>query len=118
MPKIGLTKDALAGPFDRANHPNYCWFTKVPLENRMTADYPVTSRNRLRSDEEEDYAVPVWCAVQPLRTVLGEPEECPRQLPGVTPEAGGMASYVPGRRFDEVMLESYGRAYPTSIEPL
>jgi len=63
------------------------------------------------SDEEEDYAVPVWCAVLPLRTVLGEPEECQRQLPGVAPATGGMASYVPGRRFDEVMLETYARAY-------
>jgi hypothetical protein len=63
------------------------------------------------SDEEEDYAVPVWCAVLPLRTVLGEPEECPRQVPRVTPEAGGLGSYVPGRRFDEVMLETYARSY-------
>jgi uncharacterized protein len=69
------------------------------------------------SDEEEDYAVPVWSAVLPLRTVLGEPEECPRQLPGVTPEAGGVASYVSGRRFDEVMLENYAKSYLTSTEP-
>jgi nitroimidazol reductase NimA-like FMN-containing flavoprotein (pyridoxamine 5'-phosphate oxidase superfamily) len=63
------------------------------------------------SDEEEDYAVPVWCAVLPLRTVIGEPEECPRQLPGVTAEAGGMAAYTPGRRLDEVMLETYRQSY-------
>ncbi len=63
------------------------------------------------SDEEEDYAVPVWCAVLPLRTVLGEPRGCPRQVPGVTPEAGGLGSYVPGRRFDEVMLETNARSY-------
>ena len=61
------------------------------------------------SDEEEDYSVPVWCAVLPLRTVFGEPEECPRQLPGVTSEAGGMGSYVPGRRLDEVMSETYAK---------
>jgi nitroimidazol reductase NimA-like FMN-containing flavoprotein (pyridoxamine 5'-phosphate oxidase superfamily) len=31
-------------------------------------------------DEEEDYAtVPAWSAVVPVRTVLGEAEECPRQ---------------------------------------
>jgi uncharacterized protein len=69
------------------------------------------------SDEEEDYGVPVWCAVLPLRTVLGEPEECPHQLAGATPEAGGMAGYVAGRRFDEVMLESYARSYPRSVDP-
>lgn len=64
------------------------------------------------SDEEEDYALPVWCAVLPLRTVIGAPEECPRQIPGVTPEAGGMAAYTPGRRLDEVMLETYRKTYP------
>jgi uncharacterized protein len=69
------------------------------------------------SDEEEDYAVPVWCAVLPLRTVLGEPEECPRQLPGVTPNASGMLGYTPGRRFDQVMAESYRKAYPSEIDP-
>jgi hypothetical protein len=64
-------------------------------------------------DEEEDYAtVPAWSAVVPVRTVLGEAEECPRQLPGVTREAGGMAGYVAGRPLDEVMLESYRAAYP------
>ncbi len=63
------------------------------------------------SDEEEDYAVPVWCAVLPLRTVLGEPEECPRQLPGATPEAGGIGGYVAGRAFEDVLLESYRAVY-------
>ena len=61
------------------------------------------------SDEEEDYAVPVWCAVLPLITTIGAAEECPRQLPGVTPAAGGMESYVPGRRLDEVMSETYAK---------
>ena len=67
------------------------------------------------SDEEEDYAVPVWCAVLPLRTVLDEPEACPRQLPGMTPADGGMAGYTPGRRLDQVLLESYREAYPVVI---
>jgi nitroimidazol reductase NimA-like FMN-containing flavoprotein (pyridoxamine 5'-phosphate oxidase superfamily) len=69
------------------------------------------------SDEEEDYAVPVWCAVLPLRTVLGDPEGCPRQLPGVRADAGGMAGFAPGRRFDEVMVESYRSAYPATNDP-
>lgn len=64
------------------------------------------------SDEEEDYALPIWCAVLPLRTVIGEAEACLRQVPGATPEASGMSAYTPGRRLDEVMLEAYHRAYP------
>jgi nitroimidazol reductase NimA-like FMN-containing flavoprotein (pyridoxamine 5'-phosphate oxidase superfamily) len=64
------------------------------------------------SDEEEDYAVPVWCAVLPVRTVLGEPAECPRQLPGVTPAAGGLGNFGAGRRIEDVMLANYQAAYP------
>jgi hypothetical protein len=37
-------------------------------------------------------------------------------LPGVTPEEGGLGGYVPGRRFDEVMLESYARLYPDPVD--
>lgn len=57
-------------------------------------------------DEEADYATPVWTALIPLATVLGAPEECPRQMPGVSQAAGGMAAYRKGRRLDEVMAET------------
>ncbi len=57
-------------------------------------------------DEEADYAHPVWAALIPLTTVLGAPQECPRQLPGVTAAAGGMAAYREGRRLDDVMAET------------
>jgi uncharacterized protein len=61
-------------------------------------------------DDEDDYAVPAWTALLPIRTVLGAPEECPRQLPGVTrPEA--MSGYIAGRNLDDIMRESYGRLY-------
>jgi nitroimidazol reductase NimA-like FMN-containing flavoprotein (pyridoxamine 5'-phosphate oxidase superfamily) len=57
------------------------------------------------SDDEEDYTLPVWCARLPVRQVLGEPEECPRQLPGLTvPE--GLRGYQAGRSLDEVLLEA------------
>ena len=64
------------------------------------------------SDDEEDYALPIWCAVVPLHTTIGEAEPCPRLAAGTTPESGGMASYTPGRSFDEVMLETYRKMYP------
>jgi len=62
-------------------------------------------------DDEEDYAVPAWTALIPIRTVIGEAEECPRQLPGVT-RPDGMAGYVDGRNLDAVMLEAYRALYP------
>ena len=34
-------------------------------------------------DDEEDYALPIWAGVLPVRTVLGAAEPCPRLLDGV-----------------------------------
>lgn len=34
-------------------------------------------------DDEEDYALPIWSGVIPVRTVVGAPEPDPRNLPGV-----------------------------------
>jgi nitroimidazol reductase NimA-like FMN-containing flavoprotein (pyridoxamine 5'-phosphate oxidase superfamily) len=66
-------------------------------------------RNEPVHDDEADYAVPVWTALLPITTVLGEAQQCPRQMEGVTrPE--GMSGYVAGRRLDEVMIEAYRKA--------
>jgi uncharacterized protein len=63
------------------------------------------------SDDEEDYVLPVWAARIPVRQVLGEPDPCPRQLPGLeVPE--GMKGYTAGRPLDEVLLEAYHTTYP------
>jgi hypothetical protein len=57
------------------------------------------------SDDEEDYALPIYAALYPVRQVLGEPEECPRQYPGLeVPE--GLRGYRAGRTLDEVLLEA------------
>jgi nitroimidazol reductase NimA-like FMN-containing flavoprotein (pyridoxamine 5'-phosphate oxidase superfamily) len=63
-------------------------------------------------DDEEDYAVPAWTALLPVRTVIGEAEECPRQMPGVArPEQ--MADWAAGQPLDQVMLDTYRRLYPS-----
>jgi nitroimidazol reductase NimA-like FMN-containing flavoprotein (pyridoxamine 5'-phosphate oxidase superfamily) len=65
------------------------------------------------ADEEEDYALPIWTARIPVRQVLGEPELCPRQAPGLAvPE--GMKGYQAGRSLDEVLLEAYHMTYSTN----
>jgi nitroimidazol reductase NimA-like FMN-containing flavoprotein (pyridoxamine 5'-phosphate oxidase superfamily) len=61
-------------------------------------------------DEEEDFALPVWGGVVPLRIVVGALEDCPRLPDGVKP-AGDLAPYADGRVLDEVFLETYRRAY-------
>jgi nitroimidazol reductase NimA-like FMN-containing flavoprotein (pyridoxamine 5'-phosphate oxidase superfamily) len=63
------------------------------------------------ADDEEDYALPVWTARIPVRQVLGDPEPCPRQLPGLAVPAG-MKAYTAGRLLDEVLLEAYHTTYP------
>jgi nitroimidazol reductase NimA-like FMN-containing flavoprotein (pyridoxamine 5'-phosphate oxidase superfamily) len=63
------------------------------------------------SDEEEDYALPVWTARIPVRQILGEPEPCPRQMSGLdVPE--GLRGFRAGRPLDEVLLEAYHKTYP------
>jgi len=63
-------------------------------------------RNETMGDDEEDYAVPAWTALLPIRTVVGAAQECPRQMAGVTrPE--GMSSYRTERNLDEIMLEAH-----------
>ena len=57
------------------------------------------------SDDEEDYALPIWSARYPVRQVIGEAEPCPRQHPDAAVPSG-MAPYQPGRTLDAVMLEA------------
>ncbi|WP_334176511.1 pyridoxamine 5'-phosphate oxidase family protein [Pseudoxanthobacter sp.] len=56
-------------------------------------------------DDEADYGQPVWAGVVPVHTVVGEPEPCPRVLPGTLP-AAGLGPYRPGRPFDEALREA------------
>jgi hypothetical protein len=61
-------------------------------------------------DDEEDYAVPAWTALFPIRTVVDAAQECPRQMKDVTrPE--GMSSYRAQRNLDEVMLECHRKVF-------
>jgi nitroimidazol reductase NimA-like FMN-containing flavoprotein (pyridoxamine 5'-phosphate oxidase superfamily) len=61
-------------------------------------------------DEEEDYAVPAWTALIPVRQVLGAAKECPRQLPGLAAPAW-TALYPEDRRLDEAVAEAYRAHY-------
>jgi len=67
-------------------------------------------RNERLHDDEDDYAIPAWTAELPLRTVLGPITECPRQSLGVV-QPPEMSAYQEGRRFDEIMLETYRQHY-------
>lgn len=55
-------------------------------------------------DEEADYALAIYAARIPVRTVLGDIEPCPRLLADVQ-RPDGLAGFTAGRTLDEVMLE-------------
>jgi len=63
------------------------------------------------SDDEEDYALPIWAARIPVRQVLGEAEPCPRQLAGVTVPPG-MAGYSNGRLLEDALQQAYRITFP------
>lgn len=62
------------------------------------------------ADDEEDYSLPIHAERLPIRTVIGEPEPCPRLLPGIERPVG-LAAYRTGRPLEEALAEAYAEAY-------
>lgn len=61
-------------------------------------------------DNEEDYALPIYAERLPVRTVLWEPEPCPRLLEGVK-RGEDLSAYRPGRLLEDALREAYAEAY-------
>lgn len=61
-------------------------------------------------DDEEDYALPIYAERLPVRTVIGEPEPCPRLMQGVE-RGADLAAYRPGRPLEDALREAYAEAY-------
>ncbi len=61
-------------------------------------------------DEEEDYALPIYAERLPVRTVIGEPEACPRLMEGVR-RGDDLKAYRPGRPLEEALREAHAGAY-------
>lgn len=61
-------------------------------------------------DEEEDYALPIYAERLPVRTVIGEPEACPRLMEGVR-RGEDLKAYRPGRSLEEALREAHAEAY-------
>lgn len=62
-------------------------------------------------DEDEDWGLPIYAEVIPLRTVLGEPIPCPRLVAGVQRHSS-LRSYQPGRALEAALREAYELNYP------
>jgi nitroimidazol reductase NimA-like FMN-containing flavoprotein (pyridoxamine 5'-phosphate oxidase superfamily) len=64
-------------------------------------------------DDEEDYLLPIYAERLPVRTVIGDPEPCPRLLAGVTrPEE--LEGYRQGRPLEAAVAEAHARTYATA----
>jgi len=63
------------------------------------------------SDDEEDYALPIYAERLPVSTVIGTPEPCPRLVEGVA-RPDSLGAYRTGRRLDDALLEAYAASYP------
>ena len=62
------------------------------------------------ADDEEDYALPIYAERLPVRTVLGEPEPCPRLPPGVE-RPSSLAGYRAERLLEAALSEAHAEAY-------
>jgi hypothetical protein len=71
-------------------------------------------RSKGVADEEEDYALPIYAARFPVRTVVGDVEVCPR-MPKDVSRPEGLAGFVAGRTLDAIMAENYDKAYPAAV---
>jgi nitroimidazol reductase NimA-like FMN-containing flavoprotein (pyridoxamine 5'-phosphate oxidase superfamily) len=89
-----ITNHIVPGRWEEVREPN-------ELEMRQTAVLAlpleeVSAKIRVGPpvDDEEDYALPVWAGIIPIRTQLGEPVADERVLPGVKPvESSRFRSY-------------------------
>lgn len=62
-------------------------------------------------DEDEDYPLPIYAERLPVRTVIGEPEPCPRLVEGVA-RPDTLAGYRAGRALEEALTEAHAMTYP------
>lgn len=61
-------------------------------------------------DDEEDYDLPIYAERLPIRSVIGEPEPCPRLADGVA-RSQDLAGYEAGRALEAALTEAYARTY-------
>lgn len=72
-------------------------------------------RNEGATDNEEDYALPLWAGVIPIQTVIGTDEPCPRLLPEVN-RPDNLSYYRSGRKLDEALIETQNN-YMSDFSP-
>jgi uncharacterized protein len=62
------------------------------------------------ADDEEDYRLPIYAERLPIRTVIGDPEPCPR-LPAGVSRGADLSAYRSGRPLEEAVSEAHLHSY-------
>ncbi len=62
-------------------------------------------------DDDEDYALPIYAERLPVRTVIGDPEPCPR-LADDAARLDGLQGYRAGRPLEDALTEAHRASYP------
>jgi nitroimidazol reductase NimA-like FMN-containing flavoprotein (pyridoxamine 5'-phosphate oxidase superfamily) len=68
-------------------------------------------RSKGIGDDEADYTLPIYAVRFPVTQVIGAAEPCPRLSAGVAVPLG-LAGFTPGRRLDDIILESHRATVP------
>ncbi|GAA2726157.1 pyridoxamine 5'-phosphate oxidase family protein [Actinocorallia aurantiaca] len=76
-----ITEQLAPGQWDAVRPPNRKELAATAVLALPLAEASVKVRTGPPKDDDEDYALPVWAGVQPVRTVFGEPEPDPRLSP-------------------------------------
>jgi nitroimidazol reductase NimA-like FMN-containing flavoprotein (pyridoxamine 5'-phosphate oxidase superfamily) len=63
------------------------------------------------ADDDEDYALPIYAERLPIRTLIGEPEPCPRLLPGVK-RPDELGDYAAGQALEVALARAHARSVP------
>lgn len=79
-----VIEQAVPGRADMVREPNAKELAATRVLALSLAEASVKVRTGPPNDEEEDYDLPVWAGVLPIRQIYGEPETDPRLRPGVT----------------------------------
>ena len=61
------------------------------------------------ADDDEDYALPIYAERLPVRTVIGQPDPCPRLEPGVE-RPHNLDGYRAGRPLEDAVTEAHAAA--------
>jgi nitroimidazol reductase NimA-like FMN-containing flavoprotein (pyridoxamine 5'-phosphate oxidase superfamily) len=76
-----ITEQLAPGQWDVVRPPNRKELAATAVVALSLEEASVKVRDAPPADDEEDYALPVWAGVLPVRTVFGEPEPDPRLDP-------------------------------------